>query len=65
MLASGASFNPGLTVAVAKDRAIEPLMHTGDKFVLNILKEGMNLRRHFLKSLLQEKTVCWFGDYCS
>lgn len=48
---SQASFNPpGLTVAVAKDRAIEPLMHSGDKFVLNILKEGMNLRRHFLKS---------------
>lgn len=47
---SQASFNPpGLTVAVAKDRAIEPLMHTGDNFVLNILKEGMNLRRHFLK----------------
>lgn len=46
-----ASFNPpGLTIAVAKDRAIESLTHTGDKFVLNILKEGMNLRRHFLKS---------------
>lgn len=45
-----ASFNPpGLTVAVAKDRAIEPLMHTGNHFVLNILKEGMNLRRHFLQ----------------
>ncbi|OKH58570.1 flavin oxidoreductase [Scytonema sp. HK-05] len=44
------SFNPpGLTVAVAKDRAIESLMHTGDNFVLNILKEGMNLRRHFLQ----------------
>jgi flavin reductase (DIM6/NTAB) family NADH-FMN oxidoreductase RutF len=24
-------------------------MHTGDRVVLNILKEGMNLRRHFLK----------------
>jgi len=48
---SQASFNPpGLTIAVAKDRAIESLMHTGDKFVLNILQEGMNLRRHFLKS---------------
>ncbi|MBV8887084.1 MAG: diflavin flavoprotein, partial [Chroococcidiopsidaceae cyanobacterium CP_BM_RX_35] len=47
---SQASFNPpGLTVAVARDRAIEPLMHTGDRFVLNILQEGMNLRRHFLK----------------
>jgi flavorubredoxin/flavin reductase (DIM6/NTAB) family NADH-FMN oxidoreductase RutF len=45
------SFNPpGLTVAVAKDRAIESLMHTGDNFVLNILKEGMNLRRHFLQA---------------
>jgi len=45
-----ASFNPpGLTVAVAKDRAVESLTHTGDKFVLNILKEGMNVRRHFLK----------------
>ena len=48
---SQASFNPpGVTVAVAKDRAIEPLLHTKDKFVLNILLEGMNLRRHFLKS---------------
>ncbi|GAC1483028.1 MAG: hypothetical protein NVS2B14_21500 [Chamaesiphon sp.] len=48
---SQASFNPpGLTVAVARDRAIEPLTHTGDRFVLNILQEGMNLRRHFLKS---------------
>jgi flavorubredoxin/flavin reductase (DIM6/NTAB) family NADH-FMN oxidoreductase RutF len=45
-----ASFNPpGLTVAVAKDRAVESLTHTDDKFVLNILKEGMNVRRHFLK----------------
>lgn len=46
-----ASFNPpGVTVAVAKDRAIESLMHSGDSFVLNILQEGMNLRRHFFKS---------------
>lgn len=47
---SQASFNPpGVTIAVAKDRAIESLMHTGERVVLNILKEGMNLRRHFLK----------------
>ena len=46
-----ASFNPpGLTVAVAKDRAVEPLMHTGDRLVLNILQEGRNLRRHFLQT---------------
>lgn len=47
---SQATFNPpGLTVAVAKERAVEPLTHIGDRFVLNILKEGKNLRRHFLK----------------
>ncbi|MCL1468182.1 diflavin flavoprotein [Argonema galeatum A003/A1] len=47
---SQATFNPpGLTVAVAKDRAVESLTHTGDKFVLNILQEGKELRKHFLK----------------
>ncbi|MDZ7966781.1 MAG: diflavin flavoprotein [Nostoc sp. DedSLP03] len=49
---SQASFNPpGLTVAVAKDRAVETLTHTGNKFVLNILKEGnhLGLMKHFLK----------------
>ncbi|MBW4638482.1 MAG: diflavin flavoprotein [Gloeocapsa sp. UFS-A4-WI-NPMV-4B04] len=47
---SQATFTPpGFTVAVAKDRAIESLMHIGDKFVLNILAEGKQLRRHFLK----------------
>ncbi|HEY9849449.1 MAG TPA: diflavin flavoprotein [Leptolyngbyaceae cyanobacterium] len=48
---SQATFNPpGLTVAVAKDRAVESLTHTGDKFVLNILQEGKQLRKHFMKS---------------
>ena len=49
---SQATFNPpGLTVGVAKDRAIESLMHQGDKFVLNILAEGkhLGLMKHFLK----------------
>ncbi|MEC4819515.1 MAG: diflavin flavoprotein [Scytonema sp. PMC 1069.18] len=49
---SQASFNPpGLTIAVAKDRAVEPLTHTGNNFVLNILKEGhhIGLMKHFLK----------------
>lgn len=42
---------PGFTVAVAKDRAVEGLMHTGDDFVLNILAEGKHLgpMKHFLK----------------
>ncbi len=49
---SQATFTPpGLTVAVAKDRAIESLMHAGDQFVLNILAEGkhLGLMKHFLK----------------
>ena len=49
---SQASFNPpGITVAVAKDRAIESLMQVGDDFVINILEEDnyMHLFRHFLK----------------
>ncbi|MBW4666375.1 MAG: diflavin flavoprotein [Cyanomargarita calcarea GSE-NOS-MK-12-04C] len=48
---SQASFNPpGLTIAVAKDRAIEPLTHSGNEFVLNILAEGKELQKHFIKS---------------
>ncbi|MCU0518203.1 MAG: diflavin flavoprotein [Oscillatoria sp. Prado101] len=48
---SQATFNPpGLTVAVAKDRAMESLTHSGDKFVLNILAEGKQLRKHFMKN---------------
>ncbi|MCS7031358.1 MAG: diflavin flavoprotein [Gloeomargarita sp. SKYG116] len=47
---SQATFNPpGITVAVAKDRAVESLLHVGDRFVLNILPEGSTLPRHFLK----------------
>lgn len=47
-----ASFKPlGLTIAVAKDRAIESLMQVGDHFVLNVLEEGnyQGLMKHFLK----------------
>jgi flavorubredoxin/flavin reductase (DIM6/NTAB) family NADH-FMN oxidoreductase RutF len=48
---SQATFNPpGLTVAVACDRAIESMTHVGDKFVLNILAEGRQLRKHFMRS---------------
>ncbi|MEH2251453.1 diflavin flavoprotein [Nostoc sp.] len=49
---SQASFSPpGLTIAVAKERAVETLTHTGNKFILNILKEGnhLGLMKHFLK----------------
>lgn len=48
---SQATFSPpGLTIAVAKDRAVESLVHTGDKFVLNILAEGKQVRKHFMKN---------------
>jgi len=49
---SQASFKPlGVSIAVAKDRAIESLMQVGDKFVLNVLEEGnyQSLMKHFLK----------------
>jgi flavorubredoxin/flavin reductase (DIM6/NTAB) family NADH-FMN oxidoreductase RutF len=47
-----ASFEPlGITIAVAKDRAIESFMHVGDRFVLNVLEEGSYqvLMKHFLR----------------
>ena len=49
---SQATFNPpGLTVAVAKDRAIESLLFKGNNFVLNVLPENQHipLMKHFLK----------------
>lgn len=47
-----ASFQPlGVAIAVAKDRAIESLLHGGDTFVLNVLEDGnsQRLMKHFLK----------------
>ena len=49
---SQASFKPpGITVAVAKDRAIEAFLQVGNHFVINVLKEDnyLHLFRHFLK----------------
>ena len=49
---SQATFNPpGLTIAVAKERAIESLLPIGSQFILNILQEGnhIDLMKHFLK----------------
>lgn len=42
---------PGLTIAVAKERAIESLLYNHSHFVLNILPEGQHqgLMKHFLK----------------
>jgi flavorubredoxin/flavin reductase (DIM6/NTAB) family NADH-FMN oxidoreductase RutF len=49
-----ASLEPlGVVIAIAKDRAIESMLHVGDRFVLNVLEEGnyQKLMRHFLKRL--------------
>lgn len=49
---SQASFSPpGLTLAVAKERALESLLFPGDHFVLNLLEEGKHLPlvKHFLR----------------
>jgi flavorubredoxin/flavin reductase (DIM6/NTAB) family NADH-FMN oxidoreductase RutF len=48
---SQASFSPpGFTVAVAKDRAVEGLLHIGDRCALNVLAAGREkpLMKHFL-----------------
>ncbi len=50
---SQASFSPpGITIAVAKERAVENLLHTGDSFALNILEQNnhQNLLKQFLQS---------------
>lgn len=45
---SQATFNPpGLMMAVAENQELDILTHPGERFVLNILKEGRNLRRYF------------------
>ncbi|AFY72137.1 beta-lactamase domain protein (plasmid) [Thalassoporum mexicanum PCC 7367] len=45
---SQASFNPpGLVVAIADDQNADLIDDPGDKFILNILKEGRNVRRYF------------------
>ncbi|MFN7229759.1 MAG: flavin reductase, partial [Synechococcaceae cyanobacterium] len=49
---SQASFTPpGFTVAVARDRAVEGLLHVGDRFALNVLADGQEkgLMKHFLR----------------
>ncbi|MFM7189226.1 MAG: flavin reductase, partial [Microcystaceae cyanobacterium] len=49
---SQATFSPpGLTIAVAKERAIESLLPINSSFVLNILPDGKHsgLMKHFLK----------------
>lgn len=45
---SQATFNPpGIMIAIADEQNADLMCHPGDKFVLNILKEGRNIRRYF------------------
>jgi flavin reductase (DIM6/NTAB) family NADH-FMN oxidoreductase RutF len=45
---SQASFNPpGLIIAVGAAQRAGLIIQPGDRFVLNVLREGRNLRRHF------------------
>ncbi|MDZ8052127.1 MAG: diflavin flavoprotein [Aulosira sp. ZfuVER01] len=45
---SQATFNPpGIMIAIADEQNADLMCHQGDKFVLNILKEGRNVRRYF------------------
>jgi flavorubredoxin/flavin reductase (DIM6/NTAB) family NADH-FMN oxidoreductase RutF len=47
---SQATFTPpGLTIAIPKAFLGQQLSQPGEKFVLNVLKEGRNLRRYFQK----------------
>jgi len=41
----------GVTLSVAKDRAMEPLLRVGDSFMINFLEEGKSkgLMKHFLQ----------------
>ncbi|AFY43403.1 diflavin flavoprotein [Nostoc sp. PCC 7107] len=45
---SQATFNPpGIMIAISQEQNADFMRHPGDKFVLNILKEGRNVRRYF------------------
>ncbi|BCL39082.1 diflavin flavoprotein [Nostoc sp. MS1] len=45
---SQATFNPpGIMIAIAQEQNVDLMSHIGDQFVLNILKEGRNIRRYF------------------
>ncbi len=50
---SQATFDPpGISLAIAKDRAVETLLYPGSKFVLNVIGEGnqQDYVKHFRKS---------------
>ncbi|MBD2435859.1 diflavin flavoprotein [Nostoc sp. FACHB-110] len=48
---SQATFNPpGIMMAISQEQNADLMRHPGDKFVLNILKEGRNVRRYFSRN---------------
>ncbi|WP_066382637.1 MULTISPECIES: diflavin flavoprotein [unclassified Anabaena] len=60
---SQATFNPpGIMLAVAQEQNADLMRHPGDRFVLNILKEGRNVRRYFSRqSTLGENPFAHLG----
>ncbi len=50
-VSQGSFSPPGITISVAKDRAVEALLHSGDCFALNVLAEGR--QNGALKQFLQ------------
>jgi flavin reductase (DIM6/NTAB) family NADH-FMN oxidoreductase RutF len=53
---SQATFSPpGLMIAVSKDRGEDTCLELGSSFILNVLKEGRNVRRYFSFQKEQEK----------
>ncbi len=50
---SQATFNPpGIMISLTPGQNADLLIHQGDRFVINILKEGKSLRRHFSDRVL-------------
>ncbi|MEA5598466.1 diflavin flavoprotein [Rivularia sp. UHCC 0363] len=48
---SQATFSPpGIMIAIADEQNADLICHPGSKFVLNILKEGRNVRRYFSRN---------------
>jgi flavin reductase (DIM6/NTAB) family NADH-FMN oxidoreductase RutF len=48
---SQATFNPpGIMIAISQEQNADLMRHPGEQFVLNILKEGRNVRRYFSRN---------------
>ncbi len=54
---SQASFSPpGIMLAIAHQQGLEEVAQPGSAFVLNLLQEGKNVRRHFARTSVSDPT---------